>query len=68
LGNDGLLIFAVILSLVCIGTYNLFGQIITKYINAVTRAILNVLRTIIIWIVGIIITVSTDSQWEILTW
>ena len=49
--------------------YNSLGVLITKYMHALTRAICDASRTIIVWIVGITLTVSlgTDDktfQWE----
>ena len=51
-----------------IGIYNLNGVRITKLIDALTRSLLNITKTSIIWVVGIIITFmagdNTDYQIE----
>jgi len=74
MGENGILIFAVILSVICIGLLNFFGQAVTKYINAVTRSVVNAVRTTIVWLVGIIITVAQPQDdpalkdWEKTEW
>jgi hypothetical protein len=47
------------------------GVTVTKYINALARSICDVTRTVIVWIVGIIITVSAgvnkpNYKWELI--
>jgi len=44
---------------------------VTKYINALARSICDVTRTVIVWIVGIIVTVSAGTnkpnyKWELI--
>lgn len=50
-------------------TFNVTGVTVTKYINALARSIADATRTIAVWIIGIIITVTagTDKpnyRWE----
>lgn len=47
------------------------GVTVTKYINALARSICDVTRTVIVWIVGIIVTVSAGTnkpnyKWELI--
>lgn len=47
------------------------GVTVTKYINALARSICDVTRTVIVWIVGIIISVSAgvnrpNYKWELI--
>ena len=41
--------------------FNITGLSITRYINALARAVCDVSRTVIIWIVGIIVTVTAGE-------
>ncbi len=45
-----------------IGFFNLIGLTITKYINALARAILNLTKTALVWIIGIIVTVTAGKH------
>lgn len=54
-----------------IATFNIAGVTVTKYINALARSIGDVTRTILVWGIGIIITVSAGAtypnyRWELL--
>ncbi len=51
----------IILGLISIGIYNLNGLRITKMFDALTRSLLNVTKTSVIWVIGIIITVASDN-------
>lgn len=71
MGENGLLLFFVILGVFSIATFNVTGVTVTKYINALARSICDVTRTVIVWIVGIIITVSAgvnkpNYKWELI--
>jgi hypothetical protein len=71
MGENGLLLFFVILGVFSIATFNVTGVTVTKYINALARSICDVTRTVIVWIVGIIITVSAGAnrpnyKWELI--
>jgi hypothetical protein len=63
----------VIVTVLSIAFFNFIGLSITKYINALARAVLNLTKTALIWIIGIIVTVTAGKnnktyQWEIITW
>lgn len=71
MGQNGLLLFFVILGIFSIATFNVTGVTVTKYINALARSICDVTRTVIVWIIGIIITVSAgvdrpNYRWELI--
>lgn len=68
--NGGLLFFC-ILGIFSIATFNITGVTVTKYINALARSIGDVTRTILVWGIGIIITVTAGAtypnyKWELL--
>lgn len=49
---------------VCI--YNVNGLYTTKFFSSLTRSIIDVLRTLIIWIVGVAVTLNGSRDWETL--
>ena len=70
-GSSGSLLFFCILGVFSIATFNITGVTVTKNINAVARSLADVARTILVWSVGIIITVSAGSthpnyEWELI--
>ena len=56
--NNGFLFFFIILGIFSIGTFNVLGVTVTQKINSVARSICDVSRTIVVWLVGIIITIT----------
>jgi hypothetical protein len=48
--------------------FNITGVTITKYINALARSVADVARTIIVWIVGIIVTLTLGSKYPNYAW
>lgn len=48
--------------------FNISGVTVTKYINALARAIANLTKSILVWIVGIIITVTAGKNHPNLRW
>jgi hypothetical protein len=54
--SDGILFMLTFVGLLTVGMYNLNGARITKLIDALTRSLLNITKTGIIWLLGIIIT------------
>lgn len=56
------LFIMVVLGLSSLAVYNFNGLKITKMFDALTRSLLNITKTSVIWVVGIIITVSTDGN------
>jgi hypothetical protein len=63
----------VTIGLFTIACFNLTGIMATKYINAVARSIGDVSRTLVVWAVSIVVTVTLGSRrdnyrWENLEW
>jgi hypothetical protein len=52
----------VILGLICLAVYNFNGLKITKMFDALTRSLLNITKTSVIWVVGIVITIAADGN------
>jgi len=50
------------------GTYNSLGAVIAKQMNSVTRAICDVTRTVLVWLIGVVVTVSAGSVSAIYKW
>jgi len=60
-GNSPLLLWLNIASIFVLLTYNLVGNLITKYLSAVSRSMLEACRTIGVWTVGLIIYYTTGN-------
>ena len=43
-------------------TFNVTGVTVTKYINALARSIADATRTILVWIIGLLISVTMGSS------
>ncbi len=56
------MIVLVILGILTIAVYNLNGLRITKFFDALTRALLNVTKTSIVWAFGITITLLANGD------
>jgi hypothetical protein len=50
-----------ILGVISITVFNVCSVTVTKYVNALARSICDVCRTVIIWLVGILVTVTLGS-------
>jgi hypothetical protein len=59
--NDGFILAGVLIVVLSMAIYNTVGVTIAKYMNSLTRAICDVTRTVIVWVVGIIVTASLGS-------
>jgi hypothetical protein len=62
LGENHLLLGFCIFYVFSVMTFNITGLSITRYINALARAVCDVSRTVIIWLVGIIITLTVGQN------
>lgn len=62
------LLVAVILGVFSIALYNLCGVNVTKYVSAVARTVIDVARTVVIWLVGLAVTEWSSRKWENMTW
>ena len=68
--SSGSLLFFCILGVFSIATFNITGVTVTKYINALARSIGDVTRTILVWGVGLLISVTAGAthpnyKWEL---
>lgn len=57
-GENSFLYFLIVFSIFSVLVYNVTGVSITKYINALARAIAQVTKIVLVWLVGIIITIT----------
>lgn len=60
-GTHFILALLFLVGIVTIAAYNLNGVRITKLFDALTRSLLNITKTSVIWLVGILITLIADS-------
>lgn len=53
-----------------IAIFNICGVTVTKRVSALARSIVDVTRTIVVWVVGLIITWSSNGEnaWENTRW
>ncbi len=61
MGTDYILAILFLVGILTIAAYNLNGVRITKLFDALTRSLLNITKTSVIWLVGILITVIANS-------
>jgi|JI6StandDraft_1071083.scaffolds.fasta_scaffold11106_5 hypothetical protein len=66
--NSWSLMLFVILGVFSIAAFNVCGSTVTKYINALARSLADVTRTIVIWLVGIIVTVTAGKYYPNYVW
>lgn len=52
----------IICGLSCLAIYNLNGLKITKMFDALTRSLLNITKTSVIWLFGVIITLCANGN------
>ncbi len=66
LGNRIYILSNYNLGLLSIATYNICGVTVTKNISGMARSVVDVVRTVIIWTIGIIVTKTTNGarNWE----
>ena len=62
IGQNGLLLLFVIIGVFSIATFNVTGVSITKYINALARSICDVTRTVVVWIVCLLVTLTAGQN------
>ena len=68
IASTALLLVSGILGVFSITIFNVCSVSVTKYINALARSICDVTRTVIIWLVGIIVTVTLGETRENYVW
>ena len=62
LGDNHVLMICCIIYVFSVMIFNITGLSITRYINALARAVCDVSRTVIIWLVGIIVTLTVGQS------
>jgi len=60
--NNGLLLFLVVAATFTIASYNYFGVCVTKYASAAQRAVVDNLRTILIWMFFVLVPTSIKER------
>ena len=68
LSESPFLIVLTIISIVVTAFFNVSGVTITKYINALARVIADVSKTIVVWIIGIVVTLTLGKTYPNLKW
>lgn len=53
-----------LLGIISIALFNLFGVNVTKHVSALARTVVDTIRTVLIWGIGLIVTVTTNRKWE----
>ncbi len=66
--SNGALLFFCTLGIFSIATFNIAGVTVTKNINALARSIADVTRTILVWGIGLIVTVSAGTIYPNYEW
>jgi len=61
-GDSALLGIMIVLGIFTIAVFNVCGVNVTKHISSLTRSIADVSRTLLVWIISIIITVSAGKN------
>lgn len=61
IGENKILIFYAIFLIIAAGIFNAIGGYVTKIISGLGRSVLDSARAFSVWIIGIILTVSTDT-------
>lgn len=64
----GLLIVAVLMGICTIGCFNVCGVNVTKRVSALARSVVDASRTILIWLVSIIITATYGKDKDNFKW
>eukprot|EP00299_Pterocystis_sp_00344_P015784 c7896_g1_i1.p1 GENE.c7896_g1_i1~~c7896_g1_i1.p1 ORF type:complete len:409 (-),score=105.16 c7896_g1_i1:25-1251(-) len=63
LGNNGFLLFLVLLYWVSIAFYNFCGLSLSKKLSSVHRTLVDACRTVVVWVANIILWYATDGQY-----
>lgn len=66
--SSGILLVFCLLGVLATCLYNVAGVAITKYINALARSIADVTRTIIIWAISVLVTITAGSIYPNYSW
>ena len=66
--NNTFILVLTIFSVSSIMIYNVAGVTITKYINSLARTIADVTKTILVWVLSIIVTVQFGKEYPNYKW
>lgn len=58
------LAIAIVIGIFSITTYNIFCINVVKYFSATARTMVDTIRTVIIWFIGYMLTITTNTVWE----
>ncbi|KAL4505398.1 hypothetical protein ABPG72_002460 [Tetrahymena utriculariae] len=61
---NSFLLISQLIVLITIGFYAYSAVSVTKNLSAMVRSLIDVSRCLIVWIVGIVISIFSDQQWE----
>jgi drug/metabolite transporter (DMT)-like permease len=64
LGNNGLLLFYVLLYVCSIAVFNFVGISITKFVSSTARAVVDTVRTVIVWVFFLVMPFVPDNTKE----
>ncbi|EAR82481.1 nucleotide-sugar transporter (macronuclear) [Tetrahymena thermophila SB210] len=66
IGKDDALLAMCIIGIFTKQIYNLCGTSITYYFSSVTRTVSGALRTLVVWVISLIVTATSSRKWETL--
>jgi hypothetical protein len=67
-GQNGLLLFFSIFCVFSVTTFNVSGVSVTQSLGALTRVVCDVVRTLIIWVVGVVVTLTAGEEADNYKW
>ena len=57
-----------VVSIIVTAFFNVSGVTITKHINALARVIADVSKTIVVWVIGLLVTLALGKTYPNLVW
>ena len=66
--DSGILLGGVMVVLVSMVVYTSVGAVITKRLSSLARALIDVSRTVIIWVVGVVVTATVGTSNSSFNW
>lgn len=67
-GKNGLLLFFCIFCVFSVTIFNVSGVSVTKIMGALTRVVCDVVRTVLIWVVGVVVTLTAGEETDNYKW
>ena len=68
LGNNGVLLFTVLLYTMSIALFNFVGISITKYVSSAARAVVDSIRTVVVWVFFLLMPFVPEPTKESFSW